>query len=97
MALLFRWYIGKSSQWPIQEIKERQLDYQIWCGPAMGAFNEWVKGSFLEVVKNRTVEQIALNLIEGAAVITKANQFKSYGVSISEEALFYTPTELKLN
>ena len=97
MALLFRWYIGKSSQWPIQEIKERQLDYQIWCGPAMGAFNNWVKGTFLEAVENRTVEQVALNLIEGAAVITKANQFKSYGVSVSEEAMCYTPTELKLN
>ena len=26
----------------------RQIDYQIWCGPAMGAFNQWVKGSPLE-------------------------------------------------
>ena len=23
------------------------LDYQIWCGPAMGAFNAWAAGSFL--------------------------------------------------
>lgn len=97
MALIFRWYIGNSSQWPIQENKERQLDYQIWCGPAMGAFNQWVKGTFLEHVENRTVEQIALNLIEGAAVITKVNQLKSYGVSIGEEAFFYTPTELNKN
>jgi trans-AT polyketide synthase/acyltransferase/oxidoreductase domain-containing protein len=97
MALLFRWYIGKSSQWPIQEIKERQLDYQIWCGPAMGAFNQWVKGTFLEAVENRSVKQIALNLLEGAAIITKANQLKSYGVSVGEEAFFYTPTQLNLN
>jgi PfaD family protein len=97
MALLFRWYIGKSSQWPVQEIQDRQLDYQIWCGPAMGAFNQWVKGTFLEAVENRSVQQVALNLLEGAAIITKAHQLKTYGVSIGEEAFFYKPVELQLN
>ena len=94
MALIFRWYIGKSSQWPIQEISDRQLDYQIWCGPAMGAFNKWVEGTFLEPVENRKIQQVALNLIEGAAVLTKVNQLRSYGLSIPEEAFFYTPTLL---
>ena len=23
-------------------------DYQVWCGPAMGAFNDWVRGTWLE-------------------------------------------------
>jgi trans-AT polyketide synthase/acyltransferase/oxidoreductase domain-containing protein len=97
MALIFRWYIGKSSQWPLQALSERQLDYQIWCGPAMGAFNQWVKGTFLEAVENRTVKQVALNLLEGAARITKAYQLKTYGVSISEEAFAYSPTLLNSN
>ena len=57
MALIFRWYIGKSSQWPLQATTDRQLDYQIWCGPALGAFNQWVKGTFLEPVENRQVKQ----------------------------------------
>lgn len=96
MALIFRWYIGKSSQWPIQEIKDRQLDYQIWCGPAMGAFNQWVKGTFLEAPENRSVQQVALNLLEGAAIITKVNQLRTYGVSVGEEAFFYAPATLKL-
>jgi PfaD family protein len=97
MALIFRWYIGKSSQWPIQEVADRQLDFQIWCGPAMGAFNQWVKGTFLEAVENRRVEQVALNLLEGAAIITKAYQLRTYGVSIGEEAFLYTPVPLSLN
>jgi trans-AT polyketide synthase/acyltransferase/oxidoreductase domain-containing protein len=97
MALIFRWYIGKSSQWPLQGNMERQLDFQIWCGPAMGAFNQWVKGTFLEPVENRTVQQVALNLLEGAAIITKAHQLKTYGVSIGEEAFLYSPTEIILN
>lgn len=97
MALIFRWYIGKSSQWPIVENTERQLDYQIWCGPAQGAFNTWVKGTYLETVESRDVQQVALNLLEGAARITKAAQLKTYGLSIGEEAFSYTPTPIKRN
>jgi PfaD family protein len=48
MALVFRWYLGQSSRWPIKGDLSRKIDYQIWCGPSMGAFNEWTKGSFLE-------------------------------------------------
>jgi trans-AT polyketide synthase/acyltransferase/oxidoreductase domain-containing protein len=62
MALEFRWYIGNSSQWPIAGTDGRELDYQIWCGPALGAFNQWVKGTFLESVENRNVEAVVLNL-----------------------------------
>src|SRR5256885_15481204 len=47
MALVFRWYLGKASRWAIDGDATRKLDYQIWCGPAMGAFNRWTAGSFL--------------------------------------------------
>ena len=33
---------------PTPASRRGKLDYQVWCGPAMGAFNEWAKGSFLE-------------------------------------------------
>ena len=36
MALVFRWYLGMSSQWANQGDPARTVDYQIWCGPAMG-------------------------------------------------------------
>ena len=48
MALVFRWYLGLSSRWANAGEPTRKVDYQVWCGPAMGAFNEWTKGSFLE-------------------------------------------------
>ncbi len=48
MALVFRSYLGQSSRWAIQGTPDRKMDYQIWCGPAMGAFNQWVQNSFLE-------------------------------------------------
>jgi trans-AT polyketide synthase/acyltransferase/oxidoreductase domain-containing protein len=97
MALVFRWYIGKSSQWPIQGTEERKMDYQIWCGPAMGAFNDWVRGSFLEDVENRNIQQVALNLMEGAARLTRAQQLRTYGVPVPDELFHYQPVNLKIS
>ena len=95
MALVFRWYLGMSSHWARHGDKERQLDYQIWSGPAMGAFNNWVKGSFLESPRQRSAVQIALNLLEGAAIITRAQQLRNYGAPIPGEAFSYTPRVLR--
>jgi PfaD family protein len=95
MALIFRWYIGNSSQWPITGDDSRQIDYQIWCGPAMGAFNRWVAGTFLEAQENRTLQQIALNLLEGAAHVTRAQQLRTFGLPMAQGALIFKPTVLR--
>lgn len=95
MALIFRWYIGSSSQWPITGEESRQIDYQLWCGPAMGAFNRWVAGSFLEAPEQRTVQQIALNLLEGAAHVTRAQQLRSFGLAMAQDVLDFRPTALR--
>lgn len=94
MALCFRWYLGLSSKWAIWGTEGRGMDYQIWCGPAMGAFNAWVQGSFLEKPENRTVVQIARNLLEGATVITRAQQLRSAGVPVPSSAFDYRPRPL---
>ncbi len=94
MALVFRWYLGKASRWAIDGDPARVLDYQLWCGPAMGAFNDWVRGSFLEAPAARTVGQIALNLMEGAAVVTRASQLRSFGAAVPAEAYDYRPVRL---
>ena len=94
MALVFRWYLGLSSRWAIAGDPKRKMDYQIWCGPAMGAVNDWVKGTFLEAPENRTVVQIAHNLLEGAAVITRAQQLRTYGVPVPAAAFHFVPRPL---
>jgi trans-AT polyketide synthase, acyltransferase and oxidoreductase domains len=94
MALVFRWYLGRASKWAIDGDPARRMDYQIWCGPAMGSFNAWVKGSFLEPPQSRSAAQIALNLLEGAAVITRAQQLRSYGVPIPAAAFQFSPRPL---
>jgi PfaD family protein len=95
MALVFRWYLGQSSRWAIAGDPTRRLDYQIWCGPAMGAFNAWVKGSFLEAPEHRDVVQIALNLLEGAAVVTRAHQLRTYGAPLPSTAFDFRPRPLR--
>lgn len=94
MALVFRSYLGRSSKWAIGGDADRALDYQIWCGPAMGAFNAWVRGSFLEPPEQRTAAQVARNLLEGATQITRAQQLRSAGVPVPPAGFQFTPRPL---
>jgi trans-AT polyketide synthase/acyltransferase/oxidoreductase domain-containing protein len=94
MALVFRWYLGKASKWAIDGEASRRTDFQIWCGPAMGSFNRWAAGSFLAEPGKRTVVQIARNLLEGAAVITRAGQLRSYGVPVPAASFQFRPRPL---
>jgi trans-AT polyketide synthase/acyltransferase/oxidoreductase domain-containing protein len=82
MALIFRWYLGQSSRWPIKGDITRKLDYQIWCGPTIGSFNEWVHGSSLADFRKRSVTQIGLNILEGAAIATRAQQARAQGIDV---------------
>lgn len=91
LALVFRSYLGQSSNWANTGEPTRKIDYQIWCGPAMGAFNEWVRGSVLETPENRDVVTVAMNLMVGAAVLTRANMLRSQGVPLPPEALQFHP------
>jgi trans-AT polyketide synthase/acyltransferase/oxidoreductase domain-containing protein len=91
MALVFRWYLGKASKWAIDGDPDRRADYQIWCGPAMGSFNAWTRGSFLAEPERRTVVQIGLNLLEGAAVVSRAQQLRTYGVPVPPGAFDFRP------
>jgi PfaD family protein len=91
MALVFRGYLGLSSHWSINGDLERRTDFQIWCGPAMGAFNAWTAGTFLAEPANRHVVLVANNLLEGAAVVTRAQQLRSFGVPLPAAAFDFRP------
>lgn len=91
MALVFRSYLGQSSRWAIQGDPRRRMDYQIWCGPAIGAFNQWVQGSFLESHENRHAAEIGLNLLFGACVCTRASFLRAQGVNLGGETGTFAP------
>ncbi len=94
MALVFRSYLGRSSSWANAGEPSRKIDYQIWCGPSMGAFNQWVRGSFLEKPDNRRAQTVAMNLLYGAAVITRINWIRSQGVPLPASIQKSTPLKL---
>jgi PfaD family protein len=82
MALVFRWYLGMSSRWANSGDPSRTVDYQIWCGPAMAAFNDWVRGSFLEQPENRRAATVALNILYGAAVLMRTRILNAQGLAL---------------
>lgn len=94
MALIFRWYLGLSSRWSNTGEKEREMDYQIWCGPAMGAFNSWVKGSYLAEPENRRVVDVAHHMMTGAAYLYRIQNLKIQGLQIPPYFSQYRPTPL---
>jgi hypothetical protein len=94
MALLFRSYLGRSSNWANTGDPTRKIDYQIWCGPAMGAFNHWTKGTFLEKRENRKTVAVAMNLLLGAAVTTRLNWLRHQGVILPHGAAKFHALEL---
>jgi len=84
MALTFRWYLGMTSRWARVGEDDRKRDFQVWCGPAMGGFNEWVAGSAIEDVAQRTVVGVAEALMHGAVVLRRVRVAEALGVPLSQ-------------
>ena len=91
MALVFRWYLGLSSRWSNQGVPERKMDYQIWCGPSMGAFNDWVHGTTLEESANRHVVDVNLQLLKGCAYLSRLRMLTIQGVNLPQSLANYIP------
>jgi len=91
MALVFRWYLGLSSRWAIAGEETRRADVQVWCGPAIGAFNAWTRDTFLAEPSERRVVTVAANLMAGAAALTRARWLVQQGVSAGAEAEVWVP------
>lgn len=86
MALVFRWYLGMTSRWARIGEEDRRRDYQIWCGPAMGGFNEWVADSTLAPLEGRSVARIARALMQGAAAHARVAQARTLGLPVPPDS-----------
>ena len=91
MALVFRWYLGLSSRWSVAGEKGRELDYQVWCGPAIGPFNDWTRGTYLAEVSNRRVVDVAAHLLIGAAYQARIQALGQAGVQVLSDLAAYYP------
>jgi trans-AT polyketide synthase, acyltransferase and oxidoreductase domains len=67
MALVFRWYFAYTTRLALAGDEKNQVDFQVHTGPALGAFNQWVRGTELESWRKRHVAQIAEKLMQETA------------------------------
>jgi len=81
MSMVFRWYLSKSSGWANRGEKKRKLDFQIWCGPAMGAYNDFVRGTYLDPATSGVYPdavQINLQLLTGCSYLQRIQQIRNH-------------------
>ncbi|WP_410638383.1 ACP S-malonyltransferase [Amycolatopsis sp. lyj-346] len=67
MALVFRRYFGYSARIALEGTPGDKVNYQVHTGPALGSFNQWVRGTPHESWRHRHVDEIGLLLLDGAA------------------------------
>jgi trans-AT polyketide synthase/acyltransferase/oxidoreductase domain-containing protein len=67
MASIFRWYFFHTAQLAMNGDNTNRSNYQVHCGPALGAFNQWIKGTAYENWRNRHVAEIADLLMQETA------------------------------
>lgn len=82
MALAFRWYLGMTSRWARAGEAARKRDFQVWCGPAMGLFNDWVRGTWLEPLAARGVVAIADSLLEATCIVLRVGMVRAAGIPL---------------
>ena len=69
MGLVFKWYFIHTTRLAMLGVEQEKVNYQVHCGPALGAFNQWVKGTALESWRNRRVSDIGERIMNGAAAV----------------------------
>lgn len=91
MALIFRWYLGLSSRWSNIGEPGREMDYQIWCGPSMGSFNDWTRLTYLSDPLKRRIVDVTMHLFTGAAYQYRIQLVKMQGYQLSSKLEQYYP------
>ena len=77
MASIFRWYFFHTEQLAMNGDNSNRSNYQVHCGPALGAFNQWIKGTAYENWRNRHVAEIAELMMEETAQLLQ-NRLTSF-------------------
>lgn len=67
MSLVFTWYFARSSRLAMEGGTESRVDFQIPCGPALGALNERLRGTPQEDWRQRHPDDLARLIMTGAA------------------------------
>jgi len=71
MALIFKRYFRDTTEWALAGEAAHKVDFQIHCGPALGAFNQWVAGTELAPWQARHVDIVADRLMTETAALLR--------------------------
>ncbi|MFI0777869.1 ACP S-malonyltransferase [Streptomyces sp. NPDC021212] len=69
MALVFRWYCDRALRLAVAGEAGRETDFQVFCGPALGACNQWLRGTDLDDWRQRHADEVGRRILDGAARI----------------------------
>ncbi|MFJ8187178.1 PfaD family polyunsaturated fatty acid/polyketide biosynthesis protein [Streptomyces sp. NPDC096105] len=67
MALIFTWYFARATRVALEGDTDSRVDFQIPCGPALGALNERLRGTPREDWRARHPDDLARLIMTGAA------------------------------
>ena len=85
MALVFRWYFSYSSKLAFAGDESDKVNFQVHTGPALGAFNQWVKGTEFASWQNRYVDKIAGRMMKETAELLNERITPFYEVLVKEQ------------
>jgi trans-AT polyketide synthase/acyltransferase/oxidoreductase domain-containing protein len=71
MAVIFKEYFRLSTKAALIGDATNKVNFQIMCGPSLGAFNQWAKKTELKDWRNRHIDEIGVRLIQEAEYIIK--------------------------
>ena len=71
MAMIFKWYFNHTMELAFEGDLSKKVNFQVHTGPALGAFNQWVKNTSLASSRNRHVDEIGIKIMDGAATLMK--------------------------
>lgn len=83
MALVFKSYFARTSGLAAAGDEAERANFQIHCGPAIGAFNRFVAGTPLQDWRARHVDVIAERLMTGAARALR-EQYTTFNATTTE-------------
>ncbi len=71
MALVFRWYCAQARRAAVTGDPAYDVDWEVCCGPALGAANRWLRGTPLAGWRDRHVDELGRRLMAEAAAVTE--------------------------
>jgi trans-AT polyketide synthase/acyltransferase/oxidoreductase domain-containing protein len=69
LAHVLRWYFVHTTRLAIGGVAGEKANYQVHCGPAMGALNRFLEGTDLEDWRGRHADVLGERLMHGAAAL----------------------------